>query len=617
MCGIVGIWLKNESEIVQKEQLEAAVHTVHHRGPDASNVKINANIGLGHARLSVIDLSAGANQPMTDSSKRYTLVFNGEVYNYEALRQELPDDVNYSTSSDTEVLLQYLIHFGLSKISHINGFFSFLFYDNQEKKMLFARDRFGIKPLFLYEDANQFIFCSELSSVFQFNIEKSLHPKALDLLFQLTYIPAPLTVLNHAVQILPGQCGIIQNGEINVEAYYELALTKQSKVSYSDAVEEVKLLVEKAVKKRLVSDVPLGCFLSGGLDSSIVSLVAAQNKVGLKTFSIGFDIPYFDESEFAKEMAESIRSDHHQIQLTQKDFSNRFTAFLNLNHQPFADSSAFAVYMLSETTKEHVTVCLSGDGADELFGGYRKHEAEYKIRNISSFKSVFVKVASKITKSLPQGRHSKWLELNRKIQKVNKGLRLSANERYWEWLTFISAKEKTLLFKNTSAHTLPQFKVDEDLNQVFINDQLFVLPNDMLTKVDRMSMAHGLEVRTPFLDHELVEFVNSLPSDFKVNKHGRKQILVDAFKDQLPERIYKREKKGFEIPIFDWLKDELAIVFNSKIFSESYILQQGLFDYGYVKKLRREFESANFGERIYVVWTLVIFQNWWNKNIWK
>ncbi|MFK8038277.1 MAG: asparagine synthase (glutamine-hydrolyzing) [Crocinitomicaceae bacterium] len=617
LCGIVGIWLKNESEIVRKEQLEAAVFAVHHRGPDSHNVKIDANKGFGHSRLSILDLSTQANQPMMDSSKRYTLVFNGEIYNHEELRKKLPTSLEFKTSSDTEVLLQYLIHFGLSKINDLNGFFSFLFYDSLENKLLFARDRYGIKPLFLYEDANQVIFASELASIFQFDIDKNLNSEAINLLFQLTYIPAPLTILNNCKQIMPGQCGIIENGEVQLETYYELAASKMSDLSYADATKILKIKIENAVKKRLISDVPLGTFLSGGVDSSIVSLIASQNKKGLKTFSIGFDVLYFDESKFATEMAKSISSDHHQIQLTRQDFKQRFASFLDLNHQPFADSSAFAIYLLSEKTKNYVTVSLSGDGADELFGGYRKHEAEFKIRGFSPLRSKLTKWISKMTVTLPQGRHGKWTELNRKIQKLSRGLTLSANERYWEWLKFISNKETKALLRHEYNQTVPHFRVEDNLNQVLVNDQSFVLPNDMLVKVDRMSMAHGLEVRTPFLDHELVDFVNTLPASFKVNKNGRKQILIDAFKDQLPERIYKREKKGFEIPLFNWLKDEISETFESVIFSKPYIEEQGLFKYNYIQTLKNEFGSPTFSDKIYLVWTLIIFQNWWNKNIWK
>ena len=617
MCGIVGIWLKNELATVNEAQLAHAISSIHHRGPNAQNFKIDANVGLAHARLSIVDLSAAANQPMMDKSGRYSLIFNGEIYNYEALKENLPSEILYQTTSDTEVLLNYLIHFGLDRINDLNGFFSFVFYDHQRKKILFARDRLGIKPLLLYEDETKFIFSSELAAMFSFDIDRSLDESALNLLFRLTYIPAPYTILKHTKAVLPGHCGTIEQGELKIFQYYNLKASKPCEIAYEAATLAVKSRVEKAVKRRLLADVPLGAFLSGGVDSSIISLVAKQYKTDLKTFSVGFDSPYFDETIYAEEMAAHIGSNHHQLQLTKADFQKRFQAFLSLNHQPFADSSAFAVYVLSETTKEHVTVCLSGDGADELFGGYRKHEAEFKLRALSAFKKQSIKTTSKVFALLPKGRHSKWSDLNRKFQKFAKGAGLPLISRYWNWLTFIDHTDKVKLLRNSTIEPKLIFEISEDLNSVFQADQTFVLPNDMLTKVDRMSMAHGLEVRTPFLDHELVDYVNSLPASYKVNKNGRKQILIDAFKDELPPSIYSRKKKGFEIPILDWLKDDMADIFNSRIFSEEFINQQGIFNYAYICELRNNFTKPNFGDRIYLVWTLIIFQNWWYRNIWK
>ncbi len=617
MCGIVGIWLKNESALVKQEQLKASINSIKHRGPDSQNFKVDANIGLAHARLSVIDLSANANQPMTDESGRYTLVFNGEIYNHKDLINNLPSDLIFKSSSDTEVLLQYIIHFGLSRLEDLNGFFSFLFYDNQKKELLFARDRYGIKPLMVYEDSKQIVFASELSAFFNFDIDKSLDYEAINLLFQLTYIPAPYTILNNAKSILPGHSGSVKNGKIKTDPFYAIDSSEEVCLTYKQAVEEVKTKVEEAVKRRLMSDVPLGTFLSGGIDSSVISLVAKQNKIDLKTFSIGFKEAYFDESEYALEMAKAIDSQHHQIQLSRDDFKEKFNSFLSLNHQPFADSSAFAVYLLSQKTKAHVTVCLSGDGADELFGGYRKHEAEFKIRQLSSFSKRGIKLMAKLLHQFPKGRHGKWSEFNRRLQKVNNGLDLSKNKRFWQWLTFIEKDEKKKILKKNIRTQSFNFNITEDLNSMFRADQLFVLPNDMLTKVDRMSMSHGLEVRTPFLDHELVDFVNRLPANYKLNKNGRKQILIDAFKDQLPEKVYNREKKGFEIPLFEWFKEELESIFDSEVFSESYINEQGIFNYNYIFELRNHFKSAQFGDKIYLVWTLIIFQNWWHKNIWK
>jgi len=615
LCGIVGIWLKNESGIVQQEQLLAGISAIKHRGPDVRKIKIDANVGLAHARLSIIDLSESAHQPMTDVSERYTLIFNGELYNAEEIRRKLSANISFKTSSDTEVLLYFLIENGLEQLNDINGFFSFVLYDHHTKEMLFARDRYGIKPLLIYEDESQIIISSEIGPFFKFDIDKTLNDYAISQLFQLTYIPAPESILRRAKVVLPGYCGSIKQGVIQSKAYYNLNDVEPISVSYEEAKREVKSKLELAVKRRLAADVPLGAFLSGGVDSSIVSLIAKKFLSDLKTFSIGFDVDYFDESKFAQQMAESIGSDHHQIQLTQADFKNKFHSFLELNHQPFADSSAFAVYLLSEKTKEFVTVSLSGDGADELFGGYQKHEAEHKIRRLSPVKKLGVRLSAQLGKILPQGRHNKWANLNRKLQKVAQGLKQSKTDRYHHWLRFIAEEDSEALLKINPRENSSPIKITKNLNSVLLADQSFVLPNDMLTKVDRMSMAHGLEVRVPFLDHELVDYVNSLPPQFKVNKYGRKQILIDAFKDQLPKEIYNRQKKGFEIPIFNWLKDEIIQVFSTEIFSESYIKEQNIFNYSFIKSLDSIVKTGRFGDKVHLIWTLIVFQNWWNKNI--
>ncbi|MFK8045545.1 MAG: asparagine synthase (glutamine-hydrolyzing) [Crocinitomicaceae bacterium] len=615
MCGIVGVWLKNESAVVQQEQLLAGISAIKHRGPDVRKIKINANVGLAHARLSIMDLSELAHQPMTDNSGRYTLIFNGEIYNSSELRNKLSPSINYKTDSDSEVLLYFLIEYGLEKLNDLNGFFSFVLYDNISKEMIFARDRYGIKPLLIYEDKEQIIISSELAPFFQFNIDSTLSSSAINHLFQYTYIPGPESILKNAKTVLPGHSGTIKNGVVHAQQYYDLFAVKPIELTYEEAKKEVKAKLELAVQRRLAADVPLGTFLSGGVDSSIVSLIAKQYKSDLKTFSVGFDVGYFDESKYAKLMAKNIGSDHHQIQLTQTDFKEKFHSFLELNHQPFADSSSFAVFLLSEKTKEYVTVCLSGDGADELFGGYRKHEAEFKIRRLPALKKFGVKLVAKLGENLPKGRHGKWIDLNRRLQKVAIGLKQSATKRYENWLRFIDEEDTKALLKGSSHSGKFTMPISDDLNSVLLADQSFVLTNDMLTKVDRMSMAHGLEVRVPFLDHELVNYVNSLPSEFKINKNGRKQILIDAFKDQLPAEIYDRKKKGFEIPIFDWLKDEISQVFSTEIFSESYIGKQNIFNYEFINSLKSIIKSDRFGDRVHLIWTLIVFQNWWNKNI--
>ena len=617
MCGLVGIWLKNNNTSPNETQLGKAVKSLAHRGPNAQGQKVYQHIGLGHARLSIIDLSENGNQPMTESSGRYILVFNGELYNYQEIKKQLPATTVFKSESDTEVLLQAIIHFGLDAVKRFHGFFAFLLYDKQADVLYFGRDRMGIKPLYVYEDANQIIFSSELQAFFQFDIDATLNPQAINSLFEFTYIPSPNTILKNAKQILPAVVGMVKNNQIESESYFNLQAIKPLQVDYNTAKKEVKRLVEAAIFKRLIADVPLGTFLSGGLDSSIVSAVAKKYKNDLKTFSIGFDVPFFDESAFATEVAQHIQSDHQKLMLGKADFQKEFKNFLAANDQPFADSSAFAVYVLSKFAKTQVDVCLSGDGADELFGGYRKHEAEYKIRNTNTMLKYLIKGIASIGTFFPQGRAGKWHDLNRKFQKFSAGLKLSPETRYVQWLKWIPTTEKNqLLLSHTDTFIdFSKFNIKNDLNGVLMADQAMLLPNDMLTKVDRMSMQHALEVRTPFLDQELVNYVNSLPAAFKVNKNGRKQILMDAFAEELPASILNRPKKGFEIPIFEWLNAELSEALEQECFSAAFIKKQNIFNYDYICTLQNKWKLGTVGDSIYLVWTLIVFQNWWQQYI--
>lgn len=618
MCGIIGIWAKNNNGKAQIPLLEKALTTIEHRGPDHSACKLYSNCGFGHARLSVIDTDSRSNQPFCSPDERYTLVFNGEIYNFRELRAELEEEgVVFKTESDTEVLFHLLINKGVEALDKLNGFFAFAFYDKAEETVLLARDRMGIKPLLIYEDRDKFVFASELHAFKAFETDWLLDDSALNDYFSLTYIPASKSILKKASKVEPGGYAIINNEGISFEKYYRLKEGKAC-LTHNEIKVNLRSVLEKSVASRMVSDVPLGCFLSGGLDSSIIAALAIKNNPKLKTFSIGFDHAYFNETSYANEVAKFIGSQHFVYKLTKADFKKNFTDFLNTIDEPFADSSAFAVYLLSLKVKEEVTVALSGDGADELFGGYRKHFAEFQTRNIGATKKAGVKLAAKVLKPFKSNRSDKFGELNRKISKFDKGLRLSPVERYWKWCQFIGEEDRKRLLsrqfqENQYPYDFPKSGEWEDLNSIFLADQTLVLPNDMLKKVDLMSMASALEVRTPFLDHNVVEFANFLPASYKVNSNGGKMILKETFADLLPESVLNRSKKGFEIPIKEWLGGEIEAIFTGSLFSKEYIESQGLFNHDFLMELRKDWGSAHFGDRIYLVWALIVFQHWWDR----
>lgn len=615
MCGIIGIWGKNNNGNQNLTGIDLALERIAHRGPDHKASKIYSNLALGHVRLSIIDTDERSHQPFFSKDERYCLVFNGEIYNYRELRANLESKgVEFTTASDTEVLLQILIHEGKNALQKLNGFFAFAFYDQQENTVLIARDRMGIKPLLVYEDVNMIAFSSELNGLFDFNGTKEIDKNALNHYFGLTYIPAPYTVLKHVRKLMPGEYGVIRNNEIVLGSYAEQEQITVD-LTYDEAKAKLYKTLNQSVADRMVADVPLGCFLSGGVDSSIIAALAKKQNAALKTFSVGFDHPFFNETQYAQEVADHIDSDHTVYTLTKTDFKKHFAAFLNTIDEPFADSSAFAMFLLAKKTKQEVTVALSGDGADELFGGYRKHYAEYRMRKMNPLVKLGLKSAGALFKSAKNNRSDKWGDLNRKIQKLRSGLKLAPAKRYWDWCQFIQADDRErLMFSGYKKMENPINGLNwENLNAVFLADQQMVLPNDMLKKVDLMSMASALEVRTPFLDYRVVDLANSLPADFKVNAKGGKQILKDTFTHLLPTSVIERSKKGFEIPIYDWLGDEIAEQLNGPLFSEKFIEEQGLFNYSYFTTLLKDWRASDFGDRIYMVWSLIIFQHWWNR----
>lgn len=385
--------------------------------------------------------------------------------------------------------------------------------------------------------------------------------------------------------------------------------------------------MEASVQRRLISDVPLGAFLSGGIDSSVVAALASKYTSHLKTFSIGFrDEPMFDETRYANLVAKKIKSDHTVFQLTNDDLFQNLFNVLDYIDEPFADSSALPLYILSMQTRKHVTVALSGDGADELFGGYNKHAAEVRIRSNDGVAKA-LKVLSPFLKLLPQSRNSKSSNFTRQLNRFTDGMKLSAKERYWRWAGFEEEQtvEKMLLadfsmktkfreeYLRRKEDSLRFIREDGDVNDVLYTDMKLVLPGDMLTKVDSMSMANSLEVRTPFLDYEVVNFAFSLPLSSKIDSNGRKKIVRDAFRNILPPELYTRNKQGFEVPLLKWFRNELKSLITDDLLSEKLIREQNIFRYEAIDQLKKKLFSNSPGESVDQVWALIVFQYWWKK----
>lgn len=630
MCGITGIFAFTQQGRSYLHHTKDAVKAIISRGPDHNNNYTHQQVSLGHVRLSIIDTSAEANQPFSDPSGRYTIVYNGEVYNHRELRQELIQNngIVFRTQSDTEVILYQYITKGPEMLQELNGFFALAIYDAFNNSLFLARDRIGIKPLFIYQDEDKLIFSSEMKGLLAYRLPKILDHESLFTYLQLNYIPAPYSIFRNVLKQIPGTYKLISQKEIIDKTYYEIptfeSFRNMNPPTYDQAKIKLYQLLDHSVKKRLISDVPLGAFLSGGIDSSIIVALASKYLKNFNTFSIGFkEEAFFDETRYAQIVAEKYKTNHRVFSLDSQDIFDVLFNVLDYTDEPFADSSALAVYILSKHTRKHVKVALSGDGADELFSGYHKHTAEYYARK-KSIGNLLVKQLQPFWQVFPQSRNHKIGNYARQLNRFAEGLKLSEKERYWRWCAYINEKDGTSLFKqqfDKEAYKLRKSKILSNINvkgsfnDVLLTDLLLVLQNDMLVKTDRMSMAHALEVRVPYLDHELLGFVNSLPVNYKIKGNFRKKILQDTFRDILPQEIYRRPKQGFEVPLLKWFRTSLKSDIENKWLNEEFIKEQGLFQSEDIAILKKRLFSHNPGEVQAQIWGLIVFQYWWEKNM--
>ncbi|MCB0492985.1 MAG: asparagine synthase (glutamine-hydrolyzing) [Cyclobacteriaceae bacterium] len=631
MCGITGVFAFNLVGKFNMINVTAATQALIKRGPDFQDIYTDGFVGLGHRRLSIIDTSDAGNQPMWDESKRYCIIFNGEIFNFKELKAGLQSKgVFFRSESDTEVLLQLYVHEKENCLHQLNGFFSFCIYDKHEQSFFLARDRYGIKPLLYLMDEDKFLFASEMKSMLCYGIDKTIDYASLHTYLQLNYTPAPHTIFTNVKKLSPGHFMKVAQGKMETQSYYDIPFSKDTidqSMSYEQAKVKFKDLLEASVQRRLVADVPLGSFLSGGLDSSIVAGLASKHKPDLHTFSIGFkDEPFFDETNYARLVAKHFNTAHTVFSLTNKDLYEHVHTILDYIDEPFADSSAIAVYILSKETRKHATVALSGDGADELLAGYNKHEAMYRMLH-PSFKENFVSSLGGLWNALPHSRNNSLFNKFRQLSRFAQGMKLNVDERYWKLSGFANESESRQLFSVTALELFEQQQYQErksellksvgsgSINEVLLTDMKLVLPNDMLTKVDLMSMANGLEVRTPFLDYELVNFIFSLPDDFKINSSLRKRVAQDAFREMLPDQLYNRPKKGFEVPLLKWFRNEMKSIITDDLLSKSFIKEQNIFNYTEIAKLKKQLFSSNPGDVHARIWGLVVFQWWWKKNV--
>lgn len=598
MCGFTGTWNgSNESTV------ERCLKVLSHRGPDSQNLTKAPLFSVGHCRLAVIAPDATGEQPMWDNDKRFLLAYNGEIYNYRELRVELRNlGHQFTTQTDTEVLLYALKEWGHEAISKLNGCFAFAFIDAIRNTVLLARDQAGIKPLYYMKDGETLHFASELKAL-PLSSRPAINKQALGHFLQYTYTSEKETIYDGVFKLQAGHYLELPSDGIPLP-WFKL------KPSFTAPPAPFRLdsLLETAVQDRLIADVPLGSFLSGGMDSSIIAALAAKNVQSLSTFSIGFQgKDFLDETEDAKRVADHIGSDHHAFQLTLQDLEEHTSTFFDALDEPFADSSAIAVSYLSNQTKKHVTVALSGDGADELFGGYRKHQAHALA---SSVKGQLL--PSGLGKLIPgtSTREDKRGNLKRQLDRFDQAKKLGEKERYF-YLARFSAQKNVQSILSFPLIDLEYPQLEDQLNSVLLQDQQRVLPSDMLHKVDLLSMRHALEVRTPFLDKRVIYYANALPSIKKFNAKEGKLPLRKAFHSLLPEFVFEKKKHGFEIPLESLLRGPLlpkvqALV-NNESFSPTFFNLSAINGY-----LNAFLDGQN--EHTTLVWSLLVFAEWDRKE---
>ncbi|MBA2732477.1 MAG: asparagine synthase (glutamine-hydrolyzing), partial [Acidobacteria bacterium] len=569
MCGIAG-FIDGEQRTGAGEEsratLERMCRVIEHRGPDDQGVMVRGHVALGMRRLSIIDLKGGQ-QPISNEDGSIWVVFNGEIYNYRDLQQELEARGHkFQTNSDTEVIVHAYEEYGTHCLEHLRGMFAFALWDERQQKLFIARDRTGKKPLYYTHTAQGlFVFGSELKSLLQHpQVKREMSREALDAYFTFGYVPDPLSIFEGIQKLPPGHYLTLAEGKLSIEQYWDFSYQPaEADLREEDYLEELRTQLDEAVRVRLVSDVPLGAFLSGGVDSStIVGLMARNMNQPVKTFSIGFHEDSFNELKYARVTAKHFGTDHHEFVVTPEicDVVDELAWHFD---EPFADSSAIPTYMVSKLARQYVTVALSGDGGDELFGGYTRYATDQKRSGFARLPRVVrEQLMQPLSRHLPHGTRGRNYLHN---------VALDPLDRYLDSVSVFTKLGKLSLYTRgfqeelrRQASTLDSFQTyaarvqtNEPLDALLYIDSKTYLPGDILTKVDRMSMAASLETRAPLLDHKLIEFVTRIPASLKMRGLETKHILKRAVQDLVPPEILDRPKQGFGVPLQQWINSQL------------------------------------------------------------
>jgi len=619
MCGISGIFEFDQARVMARETVHRMNESLRHRGPDDEGIFVGSGIGLGHRRLSIIDV-AGGHQPISNEDGTIWVMFNGEIYNYADLRKELLSRGHkFTTRSDTEAIVHLYEDYGEECFARLRGMFAIVIWDSNQRRLLLARDRVGKKPLYYYADRNRIIFGSELKAILAADdVPRPIDPLAVSDYFSLSYIPAPRTIYKSVRKLQPAHYLVASAAGLREAPYWRLSFSNVQNHTEAEWCELIREQLCEATRVRLMSEVPLGAFLSGGVDSSsIVAMMSQLMDRPVTTCSIGFSAQEFDESEFARKVALQFKSDHHEdvVEVEALDVIDKLAWHYD---EPFADSSAVPTYYVSKMARRHVTVALGGDGGDENFAGYRRYIFDRMENQMRSF----VPASIRRTVFGPLGRWYPglaWAPRPLRAKATLQSLSRSPLEGYFNSVSVFRPDEKSQLFTPDFQRQLADYDsldvlrkhydeadTTDPLSRIQYVDIKTYLPDDILAKVDRASMAVSLELRAPILDHQLMELVASIPSDLKLRGRTGKYIFKKAMEPLLPQDILYRPKQGFAIPLNRWFRQELKDLGYDLVVAGN---KDGILDGNYLSRIWKQHQAGTFDRSAYL-WTVLMFRKW-------
>ncbi|MFT7416833.1 MAG: asparagine synthase (glutamine-hydrolyzing), partial [Glaciecola sp.] len=595
MCGIAGFLTKNYEQLTTND-LVTMGNAISHRGPDAHGEYLDSLVGLCHRRLSILDLSEAGNQPMFSDDKNVVIVFNGEIYNFLELRKNLQQQgVSFRSGTDTEVIIKLYEKLGVDCLEKLSGMFAFALWDKKLNKLFIARDRLGKKPLYYYQEEEQehtsgeikvnggfgkFAFGSEIKAILALpDIKKEIRLDAVHDFFAYQYIPDPKSIFKHIHKLPPAHFMVIEQGVITIEKYWELSFAYQSELDEKENISILKDLITETTKRRMISDVPLGAFLSGGVDSSgVVATMSKLSEKPIKTCTIAFDNEKYNEAEFAKSVAEQYGTEHHEF-LVHQNVANSIEHIVGFFDEPFADPSLIPTFFVSELARKEVTVAIAGDGGDEVFAGYEKYAIDHVENQLRNKFPDWIRKA--IFPSLAKGCGLLNIDVFKRAKSLLTSLSVSPEMGFYITNSFITDqawnKLATMEVKTELGNYHPSsFTIDkyneadgpDHLSRILYTDMKTYLTGGILVKVDRMSMANSLEVRAPILDKEIIEFAATLPSHLKLKNKEKKYILKEAFKPYLSDDILYRKKMGFSVPLAQWFRSEIKDIAQQYLIDE-------------------------------------------------